>query len=97
MLESEFQRKLKKRIKEEIPGSYVIKQDPHQIQGLPDLLIVHGPKYAMLEVKEKKNAHHQPNQDYYVNEVFGKMAYASFVYPENADKVMSELKGWFKE
>ena len=97
VLESEFQRKLKKRIKDEIPGSYVFKQDPNQVQGIADLIIVNGSKYAMLECKKSKDAHHQPNQDYYINDVFGKMTYASFVYPENVDEVIEELKGWFKE
>lgn len=95
--EAEFQRKLKKRIKDEIPGSYVFKQDAKQVQGIADLIVINGPKYAMLECKKSKDAHHQPNQDYYVNDVFGKMSYASFVYPENEDKVIEELKGWFKE
>ena len=97
MDESEFQRKLKKRIEKEIPGSYIFKQDSKQVQGIADLIIINGPKYAMLECKKSANAHHQPNQDYYVNDVFGKMSYASFIYPENEDKVIDELKGWFKE
>lgn len=95
MLESEFQRKLKKRIKQEIPGSYVFKQDPTQCQGIADLIVIKGSKYAMLECKRSKNAHHQPNQDYYVNEVFGKQAFASFIFPENEDEVIGELKDYF--
>jgi hypothetical protein len=97
MKERDYQAKLIKAIKQRFPGCYVMKEDAGYIQGLPDLIVLYNNRWATLEVKISANAHHQPNQDYYVNDVFGKMSYASFVYPENEDKVIEELKGWFKE
>lgn len=96
-LESDFQRKLKKRIKDEIPGSVVKRNQADDIQGFPDLTVYCGCKYAQLEVKRSAGAPHRPNQDYYIN-MFKKMGgYATFVYPENADAVISELLAYFKE
>ena len=49
MLESKFQAKLIKEIKENLPGCIVMKTDPNYIQGMPDLLILHKNKWASLE------------------------------------------------
>jgi len=95
MKESKFQKKLIDEIKERFPGCYVLKNDSSYIQGIPDLTILYKKKWAMLEVKKDNKAHHQPNQDYYVNEL-NKMSYASFVSPENREEVMNDLERSFK-
>jgi hypothetical protein len=51
MLESAYQLEVIKRLKAEFPGCVVIINDPRRTQGIPDLLILFGPNWAMLEVK----------------------------------------------
>lgn len=94
MLESKFQAQLIRRIKDEFPGCIVLKNDATYLQGVPDLSIFHNNHYAMLEVKESRAASKRPNQEYYVNKI-NQMSYARFVYPENEDVVMGELKELF--
>ena len=53
--ESDFQSDLIKQIKKDLPESIVLKNDPEYKQGIPDLLIANGNKYAFLEVKKSKD------------------------------------------
>ena len=94
MLENKFQSKLIKELKEEFPGCMVLKNDPTYIQGVPDLLVLYKDRWAGLEVKKSAKAKHQPNQDYYVNKM-NEMSYSSFIYPENKDNVLNELRNSF--
>lgn len=94
MYESNFQRQLKKDIKERFPGCFVLKTDPNDVQGIPDLLILHGDKWAALEVKKSKTASHRPNQDYYVA-TMNQMSYSAFIFPENKEEVLNELSTVF--
>lgn len=90
-LERDFQAKLIKEIKKIFPGCIVMKTDPTYIQGLPDLLILHNDKWAALEVKRSEKASKRPNQDYYVGKM-DDMSFASFIYPENKEDVLDELR-----
>lgn len=90
-LERDFQAKLIKDLKNMFPGSIIMKTDPTYIQGLPDLLILHNDKWAALEVKRSATASKRPNQDYYVDKM-DNMSYASFIYPENKEDVLDELR-----
>lgn len=90
-LESKFQAKLVKRIKQELPGCVVLKNDSEYIQGIPDLLILHGDRWAALECKRSAKATHRPNQDYYVDKM-NRMSFAAFVYPENEEEVLDGLQ-----
>lgn len=94
--ESEFQSKLKKEIKEKFPGCIVTKLDSGDIQGIPDLLILYNNRWATLENKRTKNAHKQPNQEYYVNKM-NDMSFSRFIYPENKEEIMGELESYFKK
>lgn len=91
MKESLFQRNLIKEIKKMFPGCIVMKNDPNYIQGIPDLLILYGKRWAALEVKRSAKASIRPNQKYYISKM-AKMGYASFVYPENKEAVLNELQ-----
>lgn len=91
-LESGFQDRLRDEIKDMFPGCYIFKMD--QIQGIPDMLILYGNKWAFLENKKNVDAPHRPNQDYYVC-LFDNMGFASFIYPENKDEVLEELYLYF--
>ena len=90
MLESKFQAKLIKEIKENLPGCIVMKTDPNYIQGMPDLLILHKNKWASLENKRSATAKKQPNQQYYVDKM-NEMSFSRFVCPENKEAVLSDL------
>lgn len=91
MLESKFQAALIKEIKQLLPGCIVLKNDPDYIQGIPDLTILYGDKWATLEVKKTSNASHRVNQDYYVKKM-NEMSYSAFVYPENKEEVLHALQ-----
>lgn len=95
MIESQFQKRLKKEIKERFPGCIIYKTDPQQIQGSPDLIILNGNKWAALEVKKNAKAPHRPNQDYRVEQM-NKMSFASFIYPENKEEVFDDLERLFE-
>lgn len=93
--ESAFQKKLKDDLKERFPGCIIIKNDPTDIQGIPDLTIFYKNKWATLECKRSANESHQPNQDYYVNKM-DEMSFSRFIYPENEMEVLDEIQRSFE-
>lgn len=96
MLENKFQSKLIKELKKEFPGCIVLKNDPTYLQGVPDLLVLYKDKWASLECKKSAKAKHQPNQDYYVGKM-NEMSHSAFIYPENKDQVLDDLRKAFNE
>lgn len=90
MRENKFQSDLKKEIKSVLPDCIITKLDCNDIQGIPDLLILNGPKWATLECKKNANATHRPNQDYYVDKM-NRMSFSSFIFPENKEEVLDGL------
>ena len=93
-LESGFQDKLICELKEMFPGCMVFKMD--QIQGIPDLLILHEDKWASLENKKSANAKKQPNQEYYVDKM-NNMSFSRFICPENKQEVLSDLQKYMRQ
>nr|DAX35730.1 MAG TPA: Nuclease [Caudoviricetes sp.] len=91
MLERDFQAKLIKEIKNRLPGSMVLKNDPNYKQGVPDLLVLHRDRWAALEVKASPKAKHRPNQDWYVSKM-DDMAYAAFIDPSNKEHILDEVQ-----
>lgn len=91
-LESDYQAYLKKKIKERLPDCIVAKEDCNDIQGIPDLIILLGKKWATLEVKKslEDRKKPRPNQEYYVNRM-NDMSFSRFIYPENEKEVLDEL------
>ena len=89
MQENQFQKRLKAKIRNRLPGCLVWKQNAQQ--GLPDLLILYNNRWAMLECKKSANAAHQPNQDFYVNK-FNEMSFAAFIFPENEEEVLDAME-----
>ena len=92
--ENAYQRKLIQKIKRVFPEAMVLKNDPNYIQGIPDLIIMHGPRWAALEVKRSESSPSRPNQEYYVA-AMQEMSYARFIYPENEREIFDELKQLF--
>lgn len=93
-LESGFQDRLIGTIKKLFPGCMVFKMD--QIQGIPDILVLYGRKWASLECKRSKGAKRQPNQEYYVGKM-DEMSFSRFVSPENKEEVLNELQQIFAD
>lgn len=91
--ESGFQDRLIATLKTMFPGCMVFKMD--QLQGIPDLLILYGRKWASLECKRSAKAKRQPNQDYYVGKM-DEMSFSRFICPENKEEVLNELQQTFK-
>ena len=96
MLENKFQANLIKELKKLFVGCIVMKNDSSYIQGIPDLLILYKNKWASLEVKKNASATKRPNQQYYVD-IMNKMSFSRFIYPENKDAVLQELKKYFSK
>lgn len=88
-LERDFQPNVIKEIEQRLPGSLVSKIEAQQ--GWPDLLILYGDRWAMLECKREEKAEHQANQDYYV-ERMNNMSFSRFIFPENKEEVLNELE-----
>lgn len=92
-LESGFQDKLVRDLKNRFKGCMVFKMDQHQ--GIPDLLILYRDRWATLECKKSATAKRQPNQEYYVGLMNG-MSFSRFICPENKEEVLSELRETFE-
>ena len=93
-LESGFQDRLIAEIKCMFPGCMVFKMD--QIQGIPDLLILYGKRWASLENKKSATAKRQPNQEYYVD-LMNNMSFSRFIHPGNKEEVLTDLKKAFSK
>ena len=73
------------------PGCVIMKNDSNYIQGIPDLIVLVGDRWAMLEVKSAEDSPMGLNQLHYVNKLNG-MSFAAFIYPENEEEVLYELQ-----
>lgn len=95
ILERDFQSKLIKELKTIFKGCMVIKLDAKYIQGIPDLLVLYKNKWATLEVKKSAKAKVRPNQKFYVA-LMNKMSFSRFIYPENKEEVLNDLRKTFR-
>lgn len=91
MKETKFQKDLITRLESDFPGCLVMKNDASRIQGIPDLLILFGKRWATLEVKRSSTATRRPNQDYYVKKM-NEMSFAAIISPENKEEVLDALQ-----
>lgn len=92
-LETPYRRELVRRIMERFPGCEILNNDPQaNFQGIPDLtVLLPGGGWAMLETKRGAKASKRPNQDYYVD-LYDKIGFAAFIYPENEEEVLDALQ-----
>jgi len=96
MKERDYQRKLITRLEDRFKGCMILKNDPTYLQGVPDLSVFYGNKYAMLEVKISENANIQPNQKYYLDAINESGGFGRLIFPENEEVVINELEEYFK-
>ena len=91
MTEAQFQARLIEKLRLLFPDCLILKNDPAYLQGVPDLVIFYGARYAFLEVKASERARTQPNQKYYVRKIDA-MSFAAFIYPSNEQEVLCALE-----
>ena len=94
-LERDFQSKVIKQLEDLFPGAIVLKNDANYLQGFPDLTILEGRHWGVLETKRGLKSSHQPNQDYYV-ETCNQYSFGKFINQENLDEVLSDLQQAFR-
>jgi hypothetical protein len=94
MNEMVYQRRLIERLEGRFPGCVIFKPNPAELQGAPDLLILYGDTWAMLEVKMDNNSPVQPNQSYYID-MFNAMSFAAFINPRIEEEVLDALQSTF--
>lgn len=94
MAERHYQPKVIKRLRQEFEGCLILKNDSSYLQGVPDLIVLFGRRWAMLEVKASATSPIQPNQPYYVS-TLNAMSFAAFLHPENEDEVFADLRQAF--
>lgn len=95
MKENEFQAKIIRRLKQEFPECIVLKNDANYIQGIPDLILLDGERWAALEVKVSSSASIRPNQEYYID-IMNRMSIARFVNPDNLEEVLHDIQRAFR-
>lgn len=95
MTEAQYQAKLIRKLYKAFPGCEVLKNDAGYRQGMLDLTVLWGARWAMLEVKATPEASVQPNQRYYVSKLDA-MSFAAFIHPENEAEVLSALQEAFQ-
>jgi hypothetical protein len=96
-LENEYKRGLKTRIEKRFPHCIVLKNDEQMLQGIPDMTILWGYCYAVLEVKRSLDAPFRPNQEYYLERIVEKMGGIAYVIcPENEEEVLSAIQHAFE-
>ena len=90
-MESKFQAKLIKELKQLFDVCVILKNDSAYLQGVPDLLVLYKDRWAMLEVKDSYFSSRRPNQDYYID-LFDEMSFAAFIFPGNKEEILDELQ-----
>lgn len=95
MLESVYQAQLIKKLRRMFPGCVILKNDSEYMPGIPDLIILYGSAWAMLESKASADAAEQPNQAYYVQQL-DDMSFAAFIHPDNEEDVLHALQLTFE-
>lgn len=91
MRETVYESRLKLKLRSMFPGCVILKNDARYIQGLPDLTILFGDRWAMLEVKTSAQAPYEPNQEHYID-MMNEMSFAAVIYPQNEDEVLYDLQ-----
>ena len=90
--ENAFQAQLIKKLMAWDTVKKIVKNDSSYIQGFPDLTVyLTNGRWALLECKRYSEARRQANQEYYIEDM-GKCGFARFIYPENEEDVLNELR-----
>lgn len=90
-LERDWQRTLIQELRVIFPGSYIQKNNPNKLQGIPDILILWNDRWATLEVKKSDKEPYRPNQEWFINQM-NEMSFSSMICPENRSEVIDALQ-----
>ena len=93
MLESGFKAKFLEELENRLPQLDLDFYTTDR-RSMPDTAVLGPGVWAVLEFKKMEDADQQPNQGHHIRRL-NKKGYAAFVYPENAEEVLSELEGLF--
>jgi len=91
MRENKYQAGLIRRIETRFKGSVCIKNDANLRQGIPDLTVLWGRAWFILESKGYEGAPSQPNQSWYI-ERFNEMSFAAVIHPGNEEEIFREIE-----
>lgn len=94
MAENVYQSNLITKLRKIFPGVLILKNDTQYKQGIPDLLLLIGPHWVMLECKKSMHEKYQPNQEYYLD-LCNQMSFAAMICPENEDEVIDAIQQTF--
>lgn len=96
--ENKYQSGLRERIEARFPGCLILKNDEQLCQGIFDLTVLYGTRYAALEVKRsyEEAQKPEPNQEYYLEQIWAMGGFASFIYPEIEEEVLDALQRSFE-
>ena len=99
--EGGFKKNLIDRIEKEYPDCIVTKLETDYKEGLPDVIVLYKDRWATLETKKNKAEVTKPRknkmqQDYYVA-TMDEMSFSRYVYPENQEEVLNELRLHFQQ
>lgn len=96
--ENGYQTILIRKLEAMFPGCLVLKNDEQYRQGIPDLTVLYGERYAVLEVKRSVDEalDPEPNQAYYLEHIIRMGGFAAFIYPENEAEVLHALQRSFE-
>lgn len=89
-LESQFQSSLIKELHDLYPSSVILKNNPNNLTGIPDLIILWNDRWAVLECKRSAKSTFRPNQKWYIDS-WNEMSFASVIFPENREEVLNAL------
>lgn len=93
-LETAFALDLKNEIKDRYPGCYILKQNPNELQGVPDLIVLYKDKWAAIETKREPNSDKRVNQEWHINRM-NEMSFATFANQRNRDEVLNGIQETF--
>lgn len=91
MIEKDFETQVVSNLQKRYPGSFVIKVNPHFIQGFPDRIFLYYNFWAAFDTKIAANSQKQPNQTYYI-ETLDKLSFATFVHPDNEMEFYNDIQ-----
>lgn len=94
VLERDFKQAFQKKLKKEVKPVAILqyKQDATTIKGFPDTLVILEGVVIFIEYKKSKKAKYQEGQKLWHDKLEDAGHFSFYVYPENADEVLKEIK-----